>query len=116
MYTYSWRALCREAKKSHSVQTTKKIEQNLPQVLSTLTRGVQIPRAAYFKQKWLKKYYESDFMQLFGADFSADATILLNFFLPMKTWKNLPNFFFFSTGLAAQTAQKQKFRNTIKAP
>ena len=59
--------------------------------------------------------------------FSADARMFLNIyflnFLPPKTWKNLtqklliigPEPFFFSTGPAAQTAQKQK-SCTTKSP
>ena len=51
------------------IKITKEIEQNLPQGLSTLTRGIQIPRAAFFKTKKIqKKFYKSDFMQLFSAD------------------------------------------------
>ena len=45
----------------------------LPQSLSTLTRGTQIPQAAYFKTKKNNNNYKCDFMQLF----SADATIFL---------------------------------------
>ena len=72
-------------KKSHSVQTTKKIEQNLSQGLSTLTCGIQILRAAYFKTKRnLKKIWK-----WFYATFCCGCYNTLKiFFLPMKTWKN----------------------------
>ena len=60
-------------------------------------------------------------MHLFGAD-ATKSLKKLTLFLPLKTWKNRPQKLlivspdlFFSTGLAAQTAQKQKSRTT-KSP
>ena len=59
---------------------TNEKEQMPPQPLSSLTRGIQIPRFslfwAYFEPK--KIFYKIDFMQLF----SADATTFLKKYFP----------------------------------
>jgi hypothetical protein len=61
-------------------------------------------------------------MQVFSADATMFSKKFKLFFLPLKTWKNHPQKLliigpdlFLCTGLAAQTAQKQKSRST-KSP
>jgi len=90
----------------------------LPQSLSTLTRGIQILRSAYFKtKKNILKSYKSDFTQLFSADATMFSIAPENMKkLPSKVAHNRTKIIFFSTGPSAQMAQKQKSRTTNPVP
>ena len=88
------------SKRKMWILNTNEKEQMLPQPLSTLTCGIQIPRLIswfslfleYFQPIFsLKKFYKIDYMQLF----SADATMFLKKnkkkFLPTKSWNKPPS-------------------------